>query len=142
MSPETNYTALLQHLEQQRDEIDTAIRTIRKVLGQTAAVQPQAPLKGEIVVISKAPKSVVESPEPKIKPGMFTGMQVWKAALKYLQLTKKPQNTRQMAQALMQGGLGTNAKKFDANLHQAMAIKPHVFKKVDVGMWGLTDWAP
>ena len=141
MSAETNYTALLQHLEQQRDEIDTAIRTIRKVLGQATAVQPQAPLKGEIVVISKAHKSAVESPELKIKPGMFTGMQVWKAALKYLQLTKKPQNTRQMAQALMQGGLGTNAKKFDANLHQAMAIKPHVFKKVDVGMWGLTDWA-
>lgn len=141
MSPETNYAALLQHLEQQRDEIDTAIRTIRKVLGQATVVQPQAPLKGEIVVISNAPKTGIDPQEPKIKPGMFTGMQVWKAALKYLQMAKKPQNTRQMAQALMQGGLGTNAKKFDANLHQAMAIKPHVFKKVDVGMWGLTDWA-
>lgn len=140
MQATTDYTALLHHLEAQRDELDAAIRTIRKVTGHGIPAGGPAPQKKEVVIEFRSGKPSGDPVEPKIKPGMFTGMQVWKAALKYLQMTKKPLNTRVIAEALVQGGLGTTAKKFDANLHQALAVKPEVFRKVDIGIWGLTEW--
>lgn len=140
MALNQNYEELLQHLRHRRDEIDGAIQVIQKVLAQGDLAPLPAPVKGEIVVVSKVPKAPAEALEPKVKPGMFTGMQVWKAASKYLQMAKRPQTTRQVAAALLQGGLGSNAKKFDANLHQALSLKPAVFTKVDIGTWGLKEW--
>lgn len=140
MQATTDYTTLLQHLETQRDELDAAIRAIRKVTSLGILASGPAPQKKEVVIEFRSGKPSGDQLEPKIKPGMFTGMQVWKAALKYLQVVKKPQNTIVIAEALKQGGLGTTAKKFDANLHQALAVKPEVFRKVDIGIWGLVEW--
>lgn len=140
MQGTTDYTMLLQHLEAQRDELDAAIRTIRKVTAQGNPALTHSAQKKEVVIEFRSPRPVADPIEVKVKPGAFTGMQVWKAALKYLQMAKKPQHTRAIAEALVQGGLGTTAKKFDANLHQALAVKPEVFRKVDIGIWGLTDW--
>lgn len=142
MSKSASYVDVLQHLVRQREEIDTTIRTLKKLVGEEfIPASPQAsaslPPRAEIVIESNHLKGSEISLEPKIKPGMFTGMPVWKAALKYLQLCKGPQGTRQIAAALQHGGVGANAKKFHANLHNAMSLKPNIFKKIDIGTWEL-----
>lgn len=142
MIKNSSYVDLLQHLVRQREEIDTTIRTLRKIVGEefpSAPLQasPSLPPRAEIVIESIPPKVPGVAAEPKIKPGMFTGMSVWQAALKYLQLCKSPQGTRQIAGALQHGGLGANAKKFHANLHNAMSLKPGIFKKIGIGTWEL-----
>ncbi len=149
MNIRSQYLPLLQEMEGERDDMNAAIRAMRKYigLGPGDSVVARTPDRGDVPEAKRAQitieprdaKPPMTPQDVKVRPGCYTGLSVWKAALKHLQAAKKPQTTKQLVQALNQGGLGNHVKKFDANLHQAMTNKPAVFRKVDVGLWDLVQ---
>jgi hypothetical protein len=103
----TSYEGLLSELEHQRDALDVTIRVIRQYL-------------------------CVEDRE--VTPGMFADMTVGNAAEAYLKMQRKPKSTKDIANALLEGGIRTEAKNFGHNVHATLKRVEQIHK-VGRALW-------
>lgn len=121
-----DYNAVLADLEAKKAAIETAINGIKLILGNTVSV-PQ----GQNAII-------------KIEPDAFFGMSIGDASKKYLAMMRRPQNTREIMEALTQGNLPHTAKDFLGTIRTTLNRQTKVEGDiVKIGEnWALAEWYP
>lgn len=117
-------------LEAKRDALNQAIESLRVVLGLEAG--------GSTPGVLGLPREITST--------TFWGKTIPDATKLYLQMVnKKPQSTVQIADALLKGGMETNAKDFPATV-QAMLRRfenqADDVIRVPSGEWALAEWFP
>lgn len=130
-----DYDMVIADLEAKRDAAIEAIEGIQKVraiYGQGGMVNGTVP-KGKF------------DPE-NLPTNHFHGMNIPQAAVYLLETVKKPMNSRDIAEALEQGGLRHTSKNFmntvnTALYRLALGDDPTVIKVGREG-WGLRSWYP
>lgn len=132
MANETlDYNKVLADLESKRDALNAAIEGIKTMLAVTSgsAYTPATPMSGEA----------------QIENGAFFGMAIPSATEKYLRMTPRVlRSTKEISDALQQGGIETVSKKFFNTVFNAITryIAPDgQFVKVG-SKWGLAEWYP
>jgi hypothetical protein len=123
-----DYEAVLADLEAKRNELDTAISTIRRILGKP--IEPR-----------NRPDSSKKEEAPALLGHEYFGMGVGEAAKKYLEAIRRPQSVKEIADALEKGGVNTTAKNFYSNVYTALTRSPKNFVKVKKN-WALRGWYP
>jgi hypothetical protein len=133
MNGEINYEAVLADLEARRAALDTAIASIRQILGLTS-------------ITSGAPASAAAPGDvTSIASDAFFSMSVIEAAKKYLGLKKRPAATREIADALIAGGFITQSANFFNTVFSGLdrESKRESPEIVKIGNdWGLAGWYP
>ena len=127
-----NYEAVLKDLEGKRNELDTAIRAIRKMLGKGDAAAAAA---------TESEPGGRQAEDGQIKPDSFFGMTAVDAAKKCLRIKKTPLGTTRLTSLLRTGGYVTGAKNFYSNLYTSMVRDPELVR-IGKGTWGLAEWYP
>lgn len=129
--PAIDYNAVLVDLRKKRDEIDKAICGIEIILGLTP---------------SASPTSTPQAHSNHIAEDAFFGLSIAEAAKKFLNIKKKPQTTKQIAEALTAGGLQNASGNFGNSvgsvLNRNAATATSTFVNVSRGTWGLRSWYP
>ena len=125
--PVINYEAVLADLVARRDKLDSAIESIKQILGQT----------------SSSPSGGPGGTSPTGKPAhdAFIGMSIPEAAKKHLTAVRRKLSTQELIGALSEGGLP--ASKYNV----VYAILRRREKQIGdiVGMkgdWALAEWYP
>ena len=125
--PDIDYTAVLADLERKRDELDAAINAIRPFVGTAAS-------------------SGTDRPGPDgLQPDSFFGMNILDAAVKYLQIEKRPKRAEEIADALLAGGYMSNAKNFHANVSTTLRRdddRGGLTVRMHNKTWALAEWYP
>jgi len=129
-----DYAAVLEDLERQRSELDSAIAVVKRMLGRPVGEQDAA----------TTGKSLSGSMSLTLTPTAFFGMSVGDAAKKYLAIVKEPKSAPEIAKALLAHGLKTMSKNFtqivvsslDRRVETGEVVRP---KR---GLWGLKEWYP
>jgi len=128
-----DYNAVLADLKKKRDELDKAIAGIEVIIGL-------APNSG-VQAAQPQPSLAANAPIPE---DAFFGMSIVEAANKYLQIKKKPQTTKQIAEALEAGGLTNQSGNFGNTvgsvLNRNVASANPIFANISRGTWGLSSW--
>src|SRR3990172_4668958 len=102
---EINYDAVLADLEAKRAGLDEAIAGIRKYLR----------LKGQVTSAPQADQGRIIDPNA-IPSDAFFGMTIPDAIRKYLGIVKKPRTSKDIAEALVRGGITHTSKNFYATV--------------------------
>ncbi len=133
MAETVNYREVLADLKARRAQLDQAIAGIEVMLGEASVVGGG----GEPI----ATKFGGSGPTPTIHPDTFFGLGIAEAAKKYLKMVRRAQHTKDIADALGQGGM---KRPPENNLFSILvrAAKGREVVKVGKGMWGLTEWYP
>lgn len=125
-----NYEAVLADLEQKREEIETAIRAIRSLMGLPS--------------VSPTPEVARAVGQGKLREDEFLGMSIPKAILRLLELRRKPLKTPEIARELRAHGLINDSPNFVNTVYNALhrqqskgAIRQTTGKR-----WGLASWQP
>jgi hypothetical protein len=127
----TDLNTVIAELEAQRDAIDAAILSLKKVL---AAFVPQS-----------AGSQGASTGEVQITKSSFFGMSLQDAAAKYLRMTPHvTQGAKKIADALEAGGFEHNSKRFFNTVYNSLdRYKAPNGEFVNVkGEWGLIEWYP
>lgn len=138
-----DYVAFLANLEAKRAALDNAIGAFRNALASGALGQV-----GEIPPSSNGsvPSNYVPSiGGGEVPAGAFLGKSIPDAAKLYLEIVKKKQTSKEIADALQKGGMETNSKNFQQMVHSVLdrARKANTgIVKLDRSHWGLADWYP
>ena len=114
-------------LDRKQVAIQKTIAGIRELLGLNTNGAASPSIINELVI----PKNA------------FKGLERLDAAVKYLRLTKKPQITRDIADALVKGGWTTTSNDPADNVHSALkreARKPNPAVVKKNGKWELAEW--
>ncbi|MGH7442399.1 MAG: hypothetical protein ACREKE_06980, partial [bacterium] len=121
--------------------LDAAIENFR-VLANVAGAQPG----GSGFPFGSAPASIIAPGD--IPAGAFHGKSLPDAAVIYLRLLKQKQKAREIAEALIRGGVQTKAKPEKFN-NQVFALLDRGSKKdgaelmkMEGSYWGLREWLP
>ncbi len=138
MANEIDYSAVLADLEARRAMLDSAIAGLRLIVGQGqgALVEP-----GALAVTgprSDASQGVTEARE--IVPGTWHGLSVAEAARKFLEMTKKKQRTKDIAEALQRGGIESLSGNFYGGVFTTMQRRKDFIKLGK--FWALAEWYP
>jgi hypothetical protein len=131
MSQEIDYTRVLADLEARRAALDAAIAGVRALLGQPADAAGAVSVPG-------TPGQALEWSE--IGPGTFHGMSVSEASRKFLEMTKKKQKTRVIAEALVNGGIESESKSFYSTVYTTMQRNKDFLRLGKY--WALREWYP
>lgn len=125
-----DYNLVLADLEEQRKKIDGAISGIRAMLGMASANGASG----------ASDEETTETPSS----GAFLGLSLADATVKYLNISRSPQSTRQICEALKKGGVHSAAKDFYNTMYAVLKRRQkHVGDVVKVGKkWGLAEWYP
>jgi hypothetical protein len=141
VSAKIDYAAVRADLIARRDELNSMIAGVEKLLGSgisSATVKTGTPTE-----VADHPTDDSGVPSA-FRADAFFGMTIVEAAKKYLRAMKKPQTTAQITSALQGGGYlfgSTNAvNTVGAVLHRANN-KGDVLK-VGKGSYGLPEWYP
>jgi hypothetical protein len=124
------YVAVLADLERQRDQINTTIAMIKRMMGLST---------DEPLVSSAAPQNGGEASE--IRSDTFFGMSISEAVKKYLAMMKRPRRVTDIARALDEGGLLHGSKNWLATVQTTLTRMKGVVVRVPNG-WGLMEWYP
>jgi hypothetical protein len=130
-----DYSAVLADLEAKRDTLDKAIIGIRAMLGLSTAAGPAGS------VASGASRS----PDAPVQVGRheFVGMSTPEATKKYLQKVKRLASPREIARALIAGGLGENEETVYTNVYSALKRYRKIGEVVKHRQeWGLASQFP
>lgn len=131
-----DYEKVLADLESKRDAMNAAIDGIKKLIHVSTQLLPDGTIK-------QGPGQLPESQE--IGTDTFFGMTVADAIEKYLQIKKKPQPVREMADALEAGGFVHTSQRFTktvaSTLDRLSKGEDAKFVKIK-GEWGLVEWYP
>jgi hypothetical protein len=135
VAEETNYEKLLAELEEERAGLDLMINFIKRRMGQSEANPAAAP--------SRLAGATTVHRFPRLAPDTFFRMTVPDAIRMFLNIAKRPQNARDITNALESGGLTHRAK----NLYQTvfptlmrMKDKDGTVVRLKNGDWGLAEW--
>lgn len=90
-----DYSSVLADLIARRDKLNAAIQAIQDISGD----------------------------KPKPASGEYRGMTIAEATLKFLQKSGEPQLTRDIAEALKAGGLGSNAKSLYRTIYNSLQTR-------------------
>ena len=122
-----NYAAVLADLEAKRAQLDSAIASIRAIMGPAGAlVRASVP---RIANLSQVP------------PDAFTGLSISAASQRLLEMIQRKLTTREIMQGLRAGGLKpSNYHNTYAILRQREAYKNDISNQG--GFWGLSEWNP
>ncbi len=142
-SEHMDYAAILADLEGKRAALDAAIASFRAALAFGAL--------GPASDIPPAVNGALPSLGPSISggevpAGAFLGKSIPDAAKLYLEIVKKKQTSKEIADALQKGGMETNSKNFQQMVHsvldRARKNENSGIVKLDRSHWGLTTWYP
>jgi hypothetical protein len=122
-----NYAAVLADLEAKRAQLDSAIASIRAIMGPAGAlVRASVP---RIANLSQVP------------PDAFTGLSISAASQRLLEMIQRKLSTKEIMQGLLAGGLKpSNYHNTYAILRQREAYKKDISN--EGGFWGLSEWNP
>lgn len=134
-----DYKAVLADLIAKRDVLNQSIAGISALLGQpTDAMTKVGPTANPVATGSGRTETTC------IRDHDFFGMGVAEAAAKFLGMTKKPQSTQEILEALNAGGLTHSSKNFYNTVYTSLKRREEqdgdiiqVNKK-----WGLAAWFP
>jgi len=124
------YVAVLADLERQRDQINTTIAMIKRMMGLSV---------DEPLMSSTASQNGTEVSE--IRSDTFFGMSISEAVKKYLAMMKRPRRVTDIAKALDEGGLLHGSKNWLATVQTTLTRMKGVVVRVPNG-WGLMEWYP
>ena len=127
-----DYKALLDDLRLCRQKIDMAIAAIEDIMGQPS---------GESPVEGRQPSSTGQTGE--IRSDAFFQMTLGDAVKKYLGIMKRPRKAAQIAKALEDGGVMSQAKNFYANVSTALRRLKEagdVVQIPDTKAWAMARW--
>lgn len=122
-----NYKTVLADLVARRSKLDAAIAAIQDFAGNDG-------IEG------------ASSPEaPKITLGLsreYRGMTIAAATIKFLKKAGEPQSTRDIADALRLGGLGSNSKNMYRTVYNTLnnRLDKHQDIMKEGAKWGLPEW--
>jgi hypothetical protein len=131
-----DYAAFLADLEAKRAVLDQAIASLRAVMagGALAGSVGDAMLAGVTDGLHGG----------EVPAGAFHGKSVPEAAKLYLSIVKQKKSTREIAEALVKGGMQSNAKNFEitvgTGLYRASKNSGEIVRVK--GAWGLAEWWP
>ena len=134
-----DYTAVIEDLERQRDELDQAIAVMRRLAGAPAtSPTPSGPSGGHV---KHAPKTTIPT---EIRSDTFFGMKAPEAITRYLTISKGPRQVKDIVSALKTGGFVSGAKDLYNNLYTAIQRMEEAgtVRKLPDGKWGLAEWYP
>ena len=141
MSTQTlDYSMILADLEAKRAAIDATIASIRGLMG--AGLLSQSGDPANLVGASQVVPSITGN---EIPDGAFFGRSVPEAAKLLLEIVKKKQTTREIADGLRRGGIESTSSNFVGIVHAVMnrARKTPNSSLVKIGSyWGLKEWYP
>lgn len=126
-----DYEAVLADLKARRAALDASIAGIELMLGHAGSASPSG-------TGSKSSETKI------VEKDTFFGMGIADAAKKYLSMTRRPQNTKDIVQALESGGLTHTSKNFVNTVfsvlkRQEKQVGDIIRVKRD---WGLAEWYP
>lgn len=132
-----DYGAFLADLEAKRSALDQAIASLRAVM---AAGTSEGVSSVNMAVTLANP--VIHNGE--IPAGAFLGKSIPEAAKLYLSIVRAKQTTREIAEAMLKGGMETTSSNFEnivgAGIHRASKKDGEIVK---VGRaWALAAWYP
>lgn len=136
-----DWSAVIAELEAKRDALDKAIASFRLVMASGVlfgAVEDAMPPMADNVAVGLHGGEV--------PVGAFLGKSIPEAAKLCLQITKRKMKTREIADALVKGGIETTAKtSFPAIVHSILMRTVRSgggIVKLDRSYWGLEEWYP
>jgi hypothetical protein len=130
-----DYEAVLADLEAKRAVLDSAIAALRQVANAGGQLLPVGGLSGGGGDKAIDPAS--------IRDDAFFGLSIGEAGKKYLQMVKRKQSVKEIADALERGGLPHTSANFvntvGTMMNRAAAGDPELVR-VGRGEWGLAGW--
>lgn len=134
--PNEYYEGVLADLVTKRDAIDAMIANLRQImsLGTPSSIAGTA---GSVAAVSKPidPAS--------IRDDAFFGLSIAEAAKRYLEMVKRKQSVKDIADALERGGLPHTSNNFvntvGTMINRASMTDPELVR-VGRGEWGLAGW--
>lgn len=134
-----DYAVFLADLEAKRAVLDQAIASIKAMMaGGTLALSVGDSISGMADNVSVALHG------GEVPAGAFHSKSIPEAAKLYLSLVKRKQSTREIADALLKGGMESNSKNFETTvaggLYRAFKTNGEIVRVK--GGWGLAAWWP
>lgn len=133
-----DYAAILADLEAKKGSLEVAIASVRAAIAAGSLGQ-----SGDGATFAPGFSSALGGEVP---AGAFLGKSIPDAAKLYLEIVKKKQTSKEIADALLKGGMETASKTFPAIVHaildRARKAKNPAIVKLDRSHWGLTGWYP
>jgi hypothetical protein len=135
-----DYAAILADLEGKKVALEAAIASVR-----AAIVAGTLGQSGDSTALPALglPATLTGGEVP---AGAFLGKSIPDAAKLYLEIVKKKQTSKEIAEALLKGGMESTSKNFPSIVHaildRARKAKNPALVKVDKSHWGLTGWWP
>lgn len=129
-----DYKAVLDDLRERRQKIDMAIDAIEDIMGHTSG---ESPVEGR--------RSAPTGGSGEIRSDAFFQMTLGDAVKKYLGIIKRPRKAAQIAKALEDGGVMSQAKNFYANVSTALRRLKEagdVVQIPDTKEWAMARWYP
>ena len=141
-----DYAIILADLEAKRNALDATIASFRAALalgalGQHSDIEPS----NSLVPNAFGSTFVPSISGGEVPNGAFLGMSIPDATKLYLEIVKKKQTSKEIAEALQKGGMETNSKNFPQMVHSVLdrASKANTgIVKLDRSHWGLGSWYP
>jgi hypothetical protein len=129
-----DYTAILADLEAKKAALEQAIMSVRAAMGAASGGDFSASMGGGSIHNGEVPA------------GAFFGKSIPEAAKLYLQIVKRKQNSKEIAEGLKQGGMESTSKNFVNIVHSGIdraSKNPTTgILKLGKALWGLTEWYP
>ena len=139
--PTIDYAAILADLEAKKLAIETLIASFKTAAASGALVMGDVPL-GAGIPFSATTQAITSIQD--IPNGAFHGKSITEASKIYLGMIKKKQTTREIAEALLRGGMETTSDRFQTNVHGILLrAGKDKHELVRIGnAWGLAEWYP
>jgi hypothetical protein len=135
-----DYAAILADLEGKKIALESAIASVRAAIAAGTLGQ-----SGDGMTYS-APGLPGALTGGEVPAGAFLGKSIPDATKLYLEIVKKKQTSKEIAEALLKGGMESTSKNFPSIVHaildRARKAKNPALVKVDKSHWGLTGWWP
>jgi hypothetical protein len=134
-----DYGAILSDLEAKKAAIEAAIAGLKAMMGAMGTTEGVSFLKTAATLMSPS----IHGGD--IPAGAFLRKSIPEAAKLYLATVKRKQTTKEIADALIEGGMETNAKNFEITVGTGLyrvSKKTGEFVRLKGGAWGLSEWYP
>jgi len=134
-----DYAAIIADLEAKRAALETAITSLKAVVASGAL----GPSEGTSYVNLAGTLVSPSAPGGEIPDGAFHGKSIPEAIRLYLELMRKKQTAREIAEGLKKGGTESTSKYFDKMIYATLDRLKKAGHVVKIeGNWGLPAWYP
>lgn len=131
-----DYAAIIADLEAKRATIDTAIASLRALSGLEPIGVPDG-------VVATTSMPFAASGAGEIPDGSFHGKSIPEGIRVYLELMRKKQTAREIAEGLKKGGMESKSKFFEKIVYATLDRLKKTREVVKIrSEWGLPQWYP